>query len=452
MTSSINTLLRSNLWPGTTTTSKKLAQTLVNTDISKNDAYFNEMGFHNHFTHVVFAAYAMGAQPHALNRVAAAASGYQKPIRPAEKGTRITHDNWNNVELLGNRDNYTTYLSYFREAVKDSDNKDIATLLEKYLYSREANDGGVSMLSRLFSGLIHPIIHLGYALEFEHLDNKREVLAQAFAWTATHNSDYNNVLPADLWNEPEKPNAQRKTALQVLLDVLKNEDLSPSSPHTPVREDNSALSTTNKLAGGIIAEEAANFDLPATEIPGKEHDIIRELAFAALFMYANGCYKARKQFKPEFILVHILNSSHFIPYVLSHTPDPRNKRLFVAAYLRATLLVYVARGRPSVPNSRVINNRPLPEDVSNIWLQVVDDALKQNDEHVTKAVRTLAFYGCNFCQYTPPELLTLGFDDTIWSRVAQQLIAAFNQGSQWSYEKPGFDQSWEGDRDVYTNE
>lgn len=100
----------------------------------------------------------------------------------------------------------------------------------------------------------------------------------------------------------------------------------------------------------------------------------------------------------------------------------------------------------------MINNRPLPEDVSNIWLQVVDDALKQNDEHVTKAVRTLAFYGCNFCQYTPPELLTLGFDDTIWSRVAQQLIAAFNQGSQWSYEKPGFDQSWEGDRDVYTNE
>lgn len=159
------------------------------------------------------------------------------------------------------------------------------------------------MLSRFFGGLIHPIIHLGYALEFEDVDNKGEVLAQAFAWTATHSSEYTNVLTPDLWTEPERPNSQRKTALQVLLDVLNNDKLSSSSSHTPIIEDKNAVISTNRLAGSIIAEEASKFDYPAEEIAGKEYEITRELAFAALLMYAGGGYKARKQFKPEFMWV-----------------------------------------------------------------------------------------------------------------------------------------------------
>ena len=157
------------------------------------------------------------------------------------------------------------------------------------------------MLSRLFSGLIHPIIHLGYALEFDDVDSKREVLAQALAWTATHKADYSGVITSDLWDEPEKPNEQRKTALQVYFDVLNNEKLSSSSSHTPSLDDNNPMTTTNNVSGSIIAEEASKFDLPASQLQNKDYELTRELAFAALLMYTAGGYKARKQFKPEFV-------------------------------------------------------------------------------------------------------------------------------------------------------
>lgn len=97
----------------------------------------------SHFTHAVFAAYALGGQPKTINRIADALESYQAPLRPAENGTPISHSNWNDTKLLGNRDNYTTYLIYFRKAIEE--NKDIPALLDKYLYSQEANNDGVAV-------------------------------------------------------------------------------------------------------------------------------------------------------------------------------------------------------------------------------------------------------------------------------------------------------------------
>lgn len=164
------------------------------------------------------------------------------------------------------------------------------------------------MLSRFFSGLIHPIIHLGYALEFEHIDNKHEVLAQALAWTATHPSDFSAILPPDLWSEPEKANAQRKSSLQVYFDVLKDEKYSANSPDTPTLNHAFPQSATINSAGRMLLEEASHFDLPASDIPERQDELCRELAYTALLMYASGGYKAGKKFKPEFMYVCIITT------------------------------------------------------------------------------------------------------------------------------------------------
>lgn len=42
----------------------------------------------------------------------------------------------------------------------------MGTILEKYVFSPEANEGRVQMFSRFFSGLIHPLIHFGHGPEF----------------------------------------------------------------------------------------------------------------------------------------------------------------------------------------------------------------------------------------------------------------------------------------------
>lgn len=64
---------------------------------------------------------------------------------------------------------YTTYLEYFRKALRE---KDITEVLEEYLFSAKANVGGAGiegepkMLVRFFSALVHPLIHTGNGLEF----------------------------------------------------------------------------------------------------------------------------------------------------------------------------------------------------------------------------------------------------------------------------------------------
>lgn len=97
----------------------------------------------SHFIHGVYAAYSLGAQPKTIQRIADALASYQQPLRPVEKGTPINQSNWNDKQLLGKRDNYPTYLNYFREEVDKT--KDTASLLDKYIYSRIANEVGVDV-------------------------------------------------------------------------------------------------------------------------------------------------------------------------------------------------------------------------------------------------------------------------------------------------------------------
>lgn len=97
----------------------------------------------SHFIHAIYAAYALGAQPKTIQRIADAIASYQQPLRPVEKGTPINQSNWNDKHLLGKRDNYPTYLNYFREEVDKT--KDTASLLDKYIYSRIANEVGVDV-------------------------------------------------------------------------------------------------------------------------------------------------------------------------------------------------------------------------------------------------------------------------------------------------------------------
>lgn len=42
----------------------------------------------------------------------------------------------------------------------------MGNVLETYVFSPEANEGEIAMLPRLFSGLLHPLIHLGHGPEF----------------------------------------------------------------------------------------------------------------------------------------------------------------------------------------------------------------------------------------------------------------------------------------------
>jgi hypothetical protein len=65
---------------------------------------------------------------------------------------------------------YSAYLDYYKKIIAERDG--ISSVIEEYVASPKANVssyGGEDpeMLGRFLSGLVHPIIHAAYGLEFD---------------------------------------------------------------------------------------------------------------------------------------------------------------------------------------------------------------------------------------------------------------------------------------------
>ena len=116
----------------------------------------------------MLAIYAMGANGQLLREGYKHDEGYQRPIEKSP--APISDDSF--VDHLGDGKYYQGYLEFFSDKLIT---RGVEKTLEDYLYSKSANfndraeAGGPpqpEMFSRFMSGLMHPLIHVGYGLEF----------------------------------------------------------------------------------------------------------------------------------------------------------------------------------------------------------------------------------------------------------------------------------------------
>ena len=116
----------------------------------------------------MLAIYAMGASGELLREGYKVDAGDQRPI--GKSPTPISQDNF--ADHLGDGRYYQAYLEFFSNKLVT---EGLDKTLEDYLYSKDANFGDRAeadgsrqqeMFSRFMSGLMHPIIHVGYGLEF----------------------------------------------------------------------------------------------------------------------------------------------------------------------------------------------------------------------------------------------------------------------------------------------
>ena len=84
------------------------------------------------------------------------------------------------ISLMHKDEHYPNFLAFFQHELAT---KGIPDVLNEYLFSGDRL--AETMLSDMFSGLVHPIIHLGFAIEFE----QPAIIAQALAQAAVH-EDY----------------------------------------------------------------------------------------------------------------------------------------------------------------------------------------------------------------------------------------------------------------------
>lgn len=130
---------------------------LIQKDADHHHLFFNDEKFHNHLVHQLLADYSLGAELLRLEKAYHDNAVYQRERRPLKSNFV-----WNSLNCLGNEDYYTSYVNFFQEEIQKRGSK---RCIEHYIFEQDSRLG---LYSRFLSGVYHPLIHLGYGIEFNH--------------------------------------------------------------------------------------------------------------------------------------------------------------------------------------------------------------------------------------------------------------------------------------------
>ncbi|GMG14408.1 unnamed protein product [Aspergillus oryzae var. brunneus] len=242
----------------------RAASEVLQENLEKHHIYFNDSGFHNHIVHHILTMFALGASPDEIKAAFERNKSYQRPALPANDSVvQSLYDQARFKECLGKRNNYPNFLEYFQREIET---KGVENVVNQYIFA--GDDLAEDMLVRLFGGLIHPLIHLGFGIEF----NQPAIVAEALAQAATH-EDWTGpmfLLPAEkAAGGIGKPG--KKTLLQILEEIRNNEKLA-NSAH---------WDDENRMRDGVLVrapdemiKHAAEFTISEDQIEEKLVEIV----------------------------------------------------------------------------------------------------------------------------------------------------------------------------------
>lgn len=254
--------------PGITHEQAKKASELLQENHDRYHIFFHPEGLHNHIVHHILAIWALNASPESLQKGYEKNKSYQRQQPPVDKDILgKLREPGEFISNLGVRDNYHTFLQFFRNEIGDSTWKDV---LQKYLFA--GDERADTMLVRMYAGFLHPIIHLGYGIEF----HQPAIIAEALAQAACHDDWIGKyLLPADKAAK-ERSDQKSKTIVQ-LLDEIHSDKKMQEAAHW---EDG------NKIRDGIIPragkemiDYAAQFHVKANELEEKTAEMTNAVCY-----------------------------------------------------------------------------------------------------------------------------------------------------------------------------
>ncbi|KJK86093.1 hypothetical protein H633G_10056, partial [Metarhizium anisopliae BRIP 53284] len=138
------------------------------TAAKNHHVFFNAAGFHNHLVHQLLALYGTGAPESAIQAAFDANAGYQLKHTPARPHVVAElQADWaaHAPKYLGRGAYYSDFLRFFQDEV---DRRGWQAVVAAFLCAPgDAASPARHMVQRLFSGLVHPMIQLGFGLEWE---------------------------------------------------------------------------------------------------------------------------------------------------------------------------------------------------------------------------------------------------------------------------------------------
>lgn len=388
---------------------------------------------------------------------------------------------------LGKREAYASYLQLFSNEIKSNG---MIPTIRRYVFSTD-------MLNRTLGGAFHPIIHLGYAVEFDLPGLAAEGLAMATCTEARFSQipklqnvqDYKIPAPAanaastarDMMSQVTSEFASRVGfgSKDGKPDPIAKDDvdfdLQKALENNPILKLANALREDKELDGIVTYDNPNKFDatirsevatkkvkdaagswtiqgkekegskradpssetafLHGTENPAGVQQGLKDLFAAAVVMLGASGIRG-EDVKLDFFLMHALTSIHAIHTLLPQL-TPREGVLLLQGHAIATLTYFISRGRPQLRVEELLNYRQGENEASleNPWLDIFDRSIKAEEPHTIKVSRACAL-----------GQIIYGHDkfqasyEKAWLNVARMNLEV---NGEWFFDGVGFDKSWE---------
>ncbi|OAL34597.1 hypothetical protein AYO20_06227 [Fonsecaea nubica] len=353
--------------------SAETTETLLMQNHEQHHIYFDNAGLHNHIVHHLLCIYSLGASASQLEKAYRNNTEYQIPPYPADPATIETlSDQKEFAKYLGNCEHYRDYVVFFK---KEISKRGVEAVVNEYVFRGDARAD--DMLARMFSGFLHPIIHLGYGLEF----NQPMIVAEALAQAAIH-EDWPGPF---LWGaEAEAKNLSKPaggTLVEILDEIRANTKLANSVewPDPP----NKVTDGLYKRAADEMIRVAARWQVAPEELEQKTAEMIN----AGLYMTALA-QRADKAVKFDFFFMHCANTSYFFS-VFNQMPwiSTQAKARIVECMGRLHLLMYASAKGPKLRPQDLNDYRPeKPGGWESIFARA---AAYEDDGHTSKLIRAI---------------------------------------------------------------
>lgn len=342
--------------------------------------FYRDPAFHNHMVHSLLTTLTLGASTQELQDryndlvpIQRAIPEIDEALLPKLADADVFYN------TIGQIHQYHTFLQFFKTEIA---NRGYREVVLEYVFSRtKAAD---RMLVQLVEGAYHPIIHLGFGIEFD----QPAIVAEALAQAASHDRmDIETVLFAAEKKAPATLSGGKPKPLIALMhEVRANERIRAA----PLWSD-----LGNKMKDGIVgrsgdemASIAAQFGIKADDAEDLERRTAEMVSVCAYV--AGAAHKPGRTRKIDFFVMHSVTSSIFCTVLIRQDWIPLADRARLVEYKARTDLMWYAATKTSQLDAEAISGYTSPESDGLGWDELFRDVRRECDDgHAAKFIRAL---------------------------------------------------------------
>ncbi|KAL1839017.1 hypothetical protein VTJ49DRAFT_1992 [Mycothermus thermophilus] len=338
---------------------------LIRANHVNHSIIYHNLQFDNHMPHILCSAYHLGATPQQLYHIYDEEAKTLEPWK--DSPSELAQDDWR--DFLGDKRYQRAYVDFFEDALAMRYHYNWKAVMEEYMFK-----GDEPLINGLIGGLGHPLIHLGYAYEFD----SREIAMEALGLAATQYNFFHRYLDDPSYTRPAPFSS---TSPLELLNKLASDTRFDGLFDKPGFANIEPLFQKHE---SLVLEYWNAWDLSSLSSGEDLIKAFRESQEAAVALLVATVRPGTRAY--NFFIVHVLTTSHAVRILLPLIPAKFHLSLVRQWWLLA-LAVYIAELRPKIDPDYV--PAPKGRDWRFVEWRALNSLEWKVDAHFVKAIRAM---------------------------------------------------------------